>query len=490
MMNGLQSLTQWNDYFGKPSATLLGTMNAMYPVGKILGVPIVTYLNDRFGRTFPLRIGLPFLLFAAAIQGSAQNVGWFIAGRFLVGIGTVFVAQPSPILVTELAYPVHRGRITGIYYASNVSAKGAPETELVFSQLTPWQYLGTLIAAWITYGTFRMAGNWSWRIPSLLQAACPFIQCLGVYFLPESPRWLIGHGKSNEAREVLVKYHAGGDTSSPLVDFEMAEMEASIRLEKESLSQTSYLDLLRTAPNRKRSFISLTIGIYSYWAGAGIISYYLHLVLNTIGITAVSLQTLVNGLLAIMNFIVAICAGLLVDRAGRRLLFLLSASGMLLSFVIWTILSARFSMSKDTGLGKGVVAFVFIFFFFFQVAFAPFFLGYPVEIWPYMLRARGVSVTLFGSWGGLLIGQFVTPIGLLNIGWKYYIVFCVLLALFWFIVYFTFPETRGRTLEEINDIFEGTTLKEDSEVSVASEPQGSEKRDEKVEGAHIEATLK
>lgn len=121
MMNGLQTLPQWRLFFSHPQKTLLGTMNAMYPVGKIVGIFIVTFLSDRFGRRFPIRIGLPLLLLAAAIQGAAQNIGMFIAGRFLIGFSTAFISQPSPILITELAYPTHRGRITAVYYSNAVS---------------------------------------------------------------------------------------------------------------------------------------------------------------------------------------------------------------------------------------------------------------------------------------------------------------------------------------------------------------------------------
>ncbi|EXJ87479.1 hypothetical protein A1O3_04439 [Capronia epimyces CBS 606.96] len=444
MMNGLLALPQWRSYFGQPSATILGTMNAMYPVGKMIGLLLVTFLSDRFGRRFPLRIGLPLLLFAAALQGSAQNVGWFIASRFLVGFGTSFIAQPSPILITELAYPLYRGRITGVYYSSN--------------------YLGTLIAAWVTYGTFRMNSNWSWRIPSILQATIPLIQLVGIWWIPESPRWLIAKGKHEQARKILEKHHAGGDQTSALVDFEMREIEASIRLEAQTLSETSYLDLIRTLPNLRRTFISMVVGVYAYWAGVGVITYYLTLVLNTIGITAVSTQTLLNALIAVMNFFTAVGSGLLVDRAGRRFLFMLSVSGMLIAFTTWTILSARFSLSQDKGLGKAVLGFIFIFSFFFQIAFSPLLIAYPIEIWPFTLRARGLTVSLFSTYSGLLIGLFVTPIGLRNIGWKYYIVFCVLLALLWLIVYFVFPETRGRTLEEINNVFETPVQDHDLEL--------------------------
>lgn len=167
-MNGLQTLPQWRDYFDKPDAPLLGAINAMYPVGKILGLFPVAWLGDRYGRKVPIMIGLGLLIATAIFQAASQNIGMFLASRFLIGVATVFVAQPSPILITELSFPTHRGKMTAMYNTS--------------------YYLGAILAAWATYATFKIQSTWAWRIPSGLQAAYPIIQCIFVFWLPESPR--------------------------------------------------------------------------------------------------------------------------------------------------------------------------------------------------------------------------------------------------------------------------------------------------------------
>ena len=96
--------------------------------------------------------------------------------------------------------------------------------------------------------------SWAWRIPSLLQGFMPLIQVLFVYLLPESPRYLILKGKHDEARRVLVKYHANGDEASPLVDFEMKEITLQID-ESRKISGTGYLEFWRTKGNRHRLFL-------------------------------------------------------------------------------------------------------------------------------------------------------------------------------------------------------------------------------------------
>jgi MFS family permease len=123
MVNGLQTLPQWRDYFNQPSASRLGAINAMYPVGQLIGVFPATWMSDRYGRKIPIYLGFAIWGVAAGIQGGAQNVGMFIVARLLVGISASFVGQPSPILITELAYPTQRGKLTALYYTNYVSLR-------------------------------------------------------------------------------------------------------------------------------------------------------------------------------------------------------------------------------------------------------------------------------------------------------------------------------------------------------------------------------
>lgn len=164
---------------------------------------------------------------------------------------------------------------------------------------------------------------------------------------------------------------------------------------------------------------------------------------------------MINGLLQVFNFIAAGSAAMLVDRLGRRTLFLWSASGMLLSFIIWTACSAVFDSTQGKPLGNTVIAFVFIFFFHYDIAYTPLLLGYPTEIFPYSIRSKGLTVELLSVYGSLIILAFVNPIALDSIGWHYYIFFCcfdvVVLAVTWL----AFPETKSHSLEEIAEVFDG-----------------------------------
>jgi MFS family permease len=206
----------------------------------------------------------------------------FIGCRFLIGFGLSFACLAAPILITELAFPTHRAPITSMYNST-------------------W-YLGSIVAAWVTYGTFRIQSDWAWRIPSVLQGLPSLLQVILIFLVvPESPRWLIDHGREEAAFKVLAKYHCGGDMEDPLVAFEVDEIKEAIRLEKEAKSNSSFKSLFATPGNRRRMRIIIAIAFFSQWSGNGIVSYYLNIALKGIGITSEGSQTLFNGILQVSH---------------------------------------------------------------------------------------------------------------------------------------------------------------------------------------------
>lgn len=268
----------------------------------------------------------------------------------------------------------------------------------------------------------------------------------------------------------------------------MKQIEENLKAESEALSETSYFDLVRGPANRKRTLIAAIVGFFAQWNGAGVVSYYITLVLNTIGITKTRDQALINGLLQVFNWLAAVLAGaLMVDRIGRRKLFLISTAGMCMAYVIWTALTSHFTRTLDQHAGHAVVAFIFIYYFFYDIAWSPLLMAYPVEIFQFTLRARGVSVTYGTTFIGLIIGQFVNPIAMSKIGWKYYIVFCCILFVLFFVIYFLFPETKGRTLEEIAEIFEGpSAARRADEEKLGDDNVDDEKRVSRDSSSHAE----
>ncbi|KAK2597881.1 hypothetical protein N8I77_012636 [Diaporthe amygdali] len=462
LMNALQSLKQWRIYFGDPKGALLGTVVASQSIGCLIALPIAGDFCDRFGRKPILFAGILLICAAAAIQGAAVNLPMFIICRLLVGFGGIFSSQPSPMLIAELAYPTHRGKYTSAYWT-------------LF-------YLGSILSSWATFGTKDLQSDWSWRIPSILQAGYPLVQLIFLWWLPESPRWLVAKDRQHEAALILQAYHAGITDPeaelSPLVAVELAEIREAIQMQQDA-NQVGWSALVSTPGNRKRTIIAIAVGGFAQWNGVSVVSYFLNSVLNSVGVTSAYTQTLINGLLQLFNFFAAASAALLVDRLGRRTLFLWSTVGMLLSYIIWTACSA---VNQETGskpAGIIVIVCVFVVFFHYDIAWTPLLLGYPTEIFPYYLRSKGLAIEMVSVYSCLVIAAFCNPIGLESIGWKYYIVFCCFLVFIAATVYFYFPETKGYTLEEIAVIFDG----EDAALGGA---HGGKQQDLSAKSVHLE----
>lgn len=164
--------------------------------------------------------------------------------------------------------------------------------------------------------------------------------------------------------------------------------------------------------------------------------------MDTIGITSSSTQSLVNGILNIWNWALALTTAFFVERIGRRPLFRISTLGMLAVFTGWTIASSIFAQTAASSAGIAVMALIFVYEIFYCMAFSPLPVAYSVEILPYSIRAKGMAAYVFSTKCAVFINQYVNPIGLQNIGWRFYIVYVAILAVESFIAYGWFLETK------------------------------------------------
>ena len=260
-----------------------------------------------------LTFGAFIIIVGTALQGAAQNTGMFIAARGVLGFGLAFNITAAPLLLLELAYPTQRSPMVSIYNAL-------------------W-YLGAISAAWITYGTFRLDNSWGWRIPSILQGLVSIIQIGTCLLLVESPRWLLSKGKEDKAKQIITKYHANGNANDPLTELEVAEIKMALLVEAELSRSSTYLAFFKTKGNRHRFFIILCVGFFSQWSGNGLTSYYLNIVLESIGYTSEETKTLINGILQIWGLVTSLFFAMMVNKFGRRTLFLASTGAMLAVYI-------------------------------------------------------------------------------------------------------------------------------------------------------------
>ncbi|KAG9104819.1 hypothetical protein FRC06_008049, partial [Ceratobasidium sp. 370] len=417
MMNGLQSVTGWKEYFGYPTSKQLGLFNAIQNIGALCALPLAPFISDKFGRRAGIFSGACITLVGSIVQTLTSNVPMFIVARFLIGFGTTLGMMASPLLISELAYPTHRVPLTALYHC------------LWFS--------GSIVSG----TTFRIPTDWSWRIPSALQGLPSLLQCVVVWFIPDSPRWLMSVGRDREALGILTKWHAGGEENNGLVHFEYHEIKQAIASEDEQ-DRSGWLELFRTPGNRRRMRIIVAIALFSQLSGNGSIGYYLERVLNGVGIVSSRDQTLINACIAMWNLVFAVGASMSVDRFGRRKLFLTSNTGMLISFAILTACAGIYQRTGQALAGQGFVVTIFVY----QAAYA---IAYtPLEILPFSLRAKGLAIVYLTVISALIFNQYTDPIALEALKYKYYLIFTIWLIFELVFVYFFAVETRNRSLEE------------------------------------------
>ncbi|KAF7327815.1 Hexose transporterarabidopsis thliana mutm-like protein-1 [Mycena kentingensis (nom. inval.)] len=446
LINGLQILPDWQNYFNFPHGKTLGLINSAQSIGGLAGLPMTPFASDYLGRRMALFFGSVIMLAGVALQLSAWNVTVLIGARIIIGFGLTFCVNAAPLLLIELAYPTQRGKITSLYNTS-------------------W-YAGSIISAFICFGasyTTITGNDWSWRAPTLVQALIPLLQVILVWFIPESPRFLVSKGMDDKAEEVLNKYHANGNVSDPhpLVQFELAQIRAALRLQDEIERGTSMWTLFATTGNRKRIRLIIGIATFSQWSGNGLVSYYINLILEGVGITGTRTKASINAGLQVFNLTVATSASFLVDYVGRRTLFLVSTGGMLFAFACWATSEAIFNSMHKAAAAKATIPIIFVFYFFYDLAFTPLLVSYSLEILPYRIRAKGFAVMNLVVFLTSAFNQFVNPWALDAIGWLYYLVYLGWLVIELAFVWFCVVETKGKTLEETAIIFDGPEREED-----------------------------
>ncbi|WYZ35161.1 hypothetical protein EsH8_I_001437 [Colletotrichum jinshuiense] len=449
LLNGLQTMSSWQSYFDHPSGSRLGIFGAMPGFGGLFVLLFAPYVADGLGRKKGTAIGCITVVFGALLQSFPVGSGskrdaMYLIGRFIMGAGSNIANATCPLLITEVAHPQHRGKVTTLYN-------------------TLW-YLGSIIAAWTCFGTLvNQTGNIQWTLPTGLQCMMPGIQLMALWFLPESPRWLISKGKEAEAKRVLIKYHGNNNENDEFAHWEYAEIYSTLKLEKEASSQSGWMELVRTPGNRKRCGLIIATAIFSQCSGNGLVSYYLAVILGTIGIKDSITQSYINGGLTIWCWLVSLTAAFFVDRIGRRILFLFAGVGMLISFSIWTACSAVYAQTQSSAAGVAVVAMIFVFYGVAGAAWPGLTVSYTVEILPYNIRAKGLTLCFcFTALSGVF-NQWVNPLGLEQLEWRFYFVYIAILVIECLVIYFFFVETKGPTLEEISMLFDG----KDSAAGVA-----------------------
>lgn len=310
------------------------------------------------------------MVVAAAVQGAAISEPMFEGARFFMGFGNSLAQLSAPLLLTEICHPQHRGRVTAVYNCL-------------------WN-VGSLTCSWISFGTQNIENSWAWRTPTLVQAFPSLIQLCFIFWIPESPRWLLSKDRNREAMQMLGHYHADGNEHDPIVQFEYAEMKETIRLELLAKRASTYTDFFKSRGNRYRLAIIISLGLFSQWSGNALFSYYANKVYTAAGIGGATRGLGLDGGNKVLSLIVSVSCAMLCDKFGRRPLFLAATIGMLLCLMTATIAGSEFSRTGDKNIGIIVIASFWCHGVAYSFAWSGLLVAYCVEILPFSLRAKGL----------------------------------------------------------------------------------------------------
>ncbi|KAF8133845.1 general substrate transporter [Boletus edulis] len=439
MINGLQAVPSWIEYYGHPRSASLGLMAAMHSLGSLAALPFVPFVVDEMGRRYSIFLGAMISIAGGILQGSAMNFVMFVVARFILGFASAFCVVAASSLMGELSHPKERAIMGGLFSAS--------------------RDIGAVAVAAVTLGTFAMTSNWGWRIPSLLQVAPGLLQVTFIRFLPESPRWLVSRGRGNEAYAVLVKFHAEGDENSEFAKAEYTQIEETLEAELK-IAQINRMEVLSTPGMRRRVLIAASLGVFAPWSGIALIVYFLSPILDSIGIHDNRTKNIFNLAKTSWGLVNGTLLALIVPRYPRRRMFLVCTVSLFVVFSAWTIASAEYSFSQSKTSAQAVLALIFLYSLAYNIGFNVLAYTYLIELFPFHVRATGISVSQWCHRGAAFLAQFANPIGMDLAGWRWYIVYCIWDAFQVVFVYFMFPETSGRTLEELAFLYESDQRQE------------------------------
>ncbi|PGG97672.1 hypothetical protein AJ79_09131 [Helicocarpus griseus UAMH5409] len=426
-----------------PKPDVQGGITASMAGGSWLGALVSGFLSDIFGRKTSIMIGALIWIVGSVITCAAQNIAMLIVGRIINGFSVGICSAQVPVYIAELAPPSKRGRLIG-----------AQQWAITW---------GIMIMFYISYGSSKVEGPAGFRIAWGLQMIPAILLFFGLMPLPESPRWLARKDRWEDCLAVLTLVHGKGDPNSPFVQREYEEIKEMCEFERRNADVT-YLELLK--PNMiNRTHVGVFTQIWSQLTGMNVMMYYITYVFGMAGLTEDTLM-ISSSIQYVINVVMTVPALLWVDRWGRRMPLLIGAFFMML----WLFINAGLLASKGSPApenrpieaqsweisgppSKAVIACTYLFVASFACTWGPVSWIYPPELFPLRVRGKAVALATSSNWAfNFALGYFVPP-AFVNIQWKTYILFAVFCAAMFIHVFFMFPETSGKTLEEVEGIF-------------------------------------
>ncbi|CAO2653536.1 Nn.00g029470.m01.CDS01 [Neocucurbitaria sp. VM-36] len=442
-VGGLLSLDDWNEHFPQidtvdaegaeksHKSTVQGAVVAIFTIGALFGALSCSWIGDVLGRRKVIFGAAVLTLIGEILQCTSFHLAQFVIGRFILGWGVGALSATVPVWQSECSSSANRGKhvvLDGCFIS-----------------------LGYLLEAWINLGFFEQDNKpLQWRLPLAIPTVISMIPLAAVFSIPESPRWLVNKGRVEEARSSLSAFK-GLPMDDPTVGAEISGIE--LALEETGRSAAKISDIFTMGKDKLFYRFSLCIFLQflQQMCGSNLISTYSTIIFQQgLGMNSETSRILSGGALT-WKFLSCFVAFFTIDRFGRRKLFMFSGAGMASCMLALAVAS---SFPKDNQPAQIASAFfVFLFNFFIPIGFLGANFLYCTEVAPTRLRVPMAGISTANHWLWNFVVNMVTPVAIETIGWRYYLVFLIISAIIVPVVYLFYPETMGRSLEELEMMF-------------------------------------
>ncbi|PYH98708.1 sugar transporter [Aspergillus ellipticus CBS 707.79] len=412
------------------NATVQGAVVASYTIGALFGSLICMIIGDILGRRRTIFSGATIALIGQALECTAYSLAQFVVGRVVLGFGVGMLSATVPVWQSECAPAAQRGRnvvLTGMFIA-----------------------FGFALTQWVNFGFYQIEYSAAaWRGSLAIPALFSFVIMGSIFFLPESPRWLVMKNRSDLAQSTLAALRGQGMDSLEIV----AELRAyEISLEESSNNDLKLRDIFTMGEEKLfyRFLLCFTLQFFQQMSGGTLISVYIPMIFETdLGLGA-SLSKILAACALTWKFLSCFVGFAIIDRMGRRTAFMVSGGGMALCMVALAV-SNSFSNNHTASIISAL--FIFIYNFFLPIGFLGANFLYPAEVAPARLRVAMQAVSIANQWLWMFVVAMITPVAIDDIGYQYYIVYAVIAGIIPPAIYLFYPETKGRSLEEVDEIF-------------------------------------
>ncbi|KAL2869009.1 glucose-inactivated glycerol proton symporter STL1 [Aspergillus lucknowensis] len=426
---------------------LRGGVTACYEIGCFFGALFSMFYGERIGRTRLIFAGANVLIVGAVISTAAFGPHWglgqFVVGRVISGIGNGMNTATIPVWQSECSAAHNRGLL--------VCFEGA----LIA--------VGTFIAYWVVFGLSYVDQSVQWRFPIALQVLFALIVAGGVLALPDSPRWFVMRGYDKEACEVLGKLkNASPDSDVVLNEFNLIKAD----VETTNASQAGWKTIFTFG--KTQEFQRLLVGcsgqFFQQFTGCNAAIYYSTLLFEeNLGLEH-RLALIMGGVFATVYALATIPSFFMVEKVGRRKLFMIGFLGQGLSFVI----TFACLIKPTTENSKGAIVGIFLFITFFAFTILPLPWIYPPEINPLRTRTAGAAASTCTNWICNFAVVMFTPLFAATSPWGVYLFFAIINLSAVPFAWFFFVETAGRELEEIDIVYAKAHVEKKWPFQVAS----------------------